>query len=341
MSVLGVLNRAYHNNKQSIPHDHGTGLQPNGIIVGTYYQMVARIKRIERFGSSTSNGRLVRCTLEDHPFPPGDPTGDDNPTRQNPTGLNETSQGTLDVVSVAGLEGTAGADDGKRFDGEHSIAALDGIPGQKSDKKFIYFDRVNAPNPNDTEVVIDDTGWVYIAPRSFSEVLMDPARVMSHPSFPQREGEGIFTYPFPPDITRNFIYHPATKVDGVVQRTLSSNVHIVQPQLDEDTVITEIWLGGDRTLSTLTEMFRLFYAYWTTIPDAGQVLGWEPRDRTGDRFGIQLVRVQLGGLDFEYNEVRQVTSQNRDSYLDRQLTVQFKLARRFTPSKPQITLVGR
>jgi hypothetical protein len=126
-----------------------------------------------------------------------------------------------------------------------------------------------------------------------------------------------------------------------MQRTLSSNVYITRPQLDEDTVISEIWLGGDRNLSTLSEMFRVFYKYWTTLPDPGEVLGWEPRDRTGDRFGIQLLRVQLGGLDFEYSEVREYFERNRDAYLDRQLTIQFKLARRTIPPRPQITMVGR
>ena len=170
---------------------------------------------------------------------------------------------------------------------------------------------------------------------------MDPARVMSHPSFPQREGEGIYTYPLPPDITRNFVYHPATKLDGSVQRTLGTSVLIAQPQVDEDIIITESWLGGNRELSTLTEMFRLFWQYWTTLPAAGQTLGWEPRDRTGDRFHIQIVQVQLGGLDFEYNEVRSFVDRNEESYLDTQLTLKFKLARITRPPRPIITMEGR
>lgn len=345
MSVFGVLNKADHNNKQSIPWDHGTGLQPNGIIVATYYQMVARIKKITRFGSGASQGRLVTCELEDHPFPPGDPTQSGEGDKQNPVGLSDfgvfgSPSGDADVVSIAGLPGTGAA--GTKFDGEHVIIALDGEPGLKSDKELILVDNLNPANPDATDIIINDAGWVYIAPMSFQEVkLMEPARVISHPSFPQREGEGIYTYPFPPDITRNFVYHPATKVDGVIQRTLSSNVFITRPQLDEDVVISEIWLGGSRELSTLTEMFRLFYQYWTMTPAAGQVLGWEPRDRTGDRFGIQLVRVQLGGLDYEYNEVRQFFQENRDSYLDRQLTIQFKLAKKVVPPRPMITMIGR
>lgn len=342
MSAQGTLNRAYHNNKQAISYDHGTGLQAGGLVVGTFYQMVARISRATRYGSHIGSGRIVALELEDHPYPPGDPRQLTDADKQNPVGLSEEVGAAVpDVISVSGLPGTIG-ETGTKFDGEHEIYALDGSSGYKSDKGCIVTDTINAPNPTTSSIIVEDAGWVYIAPMSFSGVrLMDPARVISHPSFAQREGEGIYTYPFPPDITRNFVYHPATKVDGVVQRTLSSNVFIARPQLDEDVVITEIWLGGDNQLSTLTEMFRVFYAYWTTLPAAGEVLGWEPRDKTGDRFGIQIVRVQLGGIDFEYNEVRDKLSTNQDSYLNRQLTVQFKLARRVVPPRPQITMEGR
>lgn len=342
MSVFGVLNRAYHNNKASIPWDHGRGLDPIGKIVGTYYTMVARVKKATKF-SSQVGGRLVLINLEDHPYPPGDPTQATDSTKQNPVGLWEGGASTApsgmgDRIAISGTQ---------NFDGEHEISHLDFLPGFKSDKSLLLVDSINPPNlpaftDDDADVVENDTGWCYIAKLSSTEAkLMDPARVMSHPSFPQREGEGIYTYPHRPDITRNFIYHPATKMDGSMQRTLSSNIFSMRPQLEEDVVISEIWLGGDRQLSALTEMFRVFFQYWTTLPPAGGVMGWEPRDRTGDRFGVQLVRVQLGGLDLEYNEVRQISSQNQDSYLDRQLTVQFKLARQIKPSRPQISLEGR
>ncbi len=77
------------------------------------------------------------------------------------------------------------------------------------------------------------------------------------------------------------------------------------------------------------------------MPGVGEVLGWEPRDQTSDRFGIQIVRVQLGGIDLEYKEVRAHTTQHQGSMLDRQLTLQFKLAKQVVPPKPMITLVGR
>ncbi len=306
MSILGTLNRAYHNTKQSIPQDHGWAYDPFGKIISTTYQSTARITSITKF--SVGSGDIVSVTIEDKLFP-------------------EQSPAVGDTIFVAGIAG---------YNGEFTLVSV-----STSSKTFGYVDGVNAANNTGGDVTVTGDGWMYFAPTSLGEILMDPARVMSHPSFRQREGEGIYTYPFPPDITLNFIYHPATKVDGTMQRTLSSNVFITSPQLDEDVVISEIWLGGNRELSTLSEMFRVFHQYWTTIPDAGKVLGWEPRERTSDRFGIQIARVTLGGLDYNYREVRDVATQAAGSYLAQQLTVQFKLARKVRPPTPQITMVGR
>lgn len=173
---------------------------------------------------------------------------------------------------------------------------------------------------------------------------VDPQRVLSHPSFRQREGEGIYTYPFNPDITKNFIFAPAKKVDGVVQKTISSNVLVQVPQVDEDTIITEIWLGGERQASTLTEMARVFHEYWTTPPDAGLTLGWEPLDIVTDRYNVAIVQVQIGGLDYDYKEVRQVIddagSGVGQGYLNRQLTLKLKLVKGTTPPRNSIVLEG-
>lgn len=339
MSILGVLNRADHNNKGAIPYDHGTGLFPSHKVLLNPYQAVARIKRATKFTVQSAGGSLVLLELENHPFPPGADEQNDELSEQNPLGLSifglfQSPTGFADVVSVAGTD---------NFNGEHTVLALDGVVGQKTDKGLIIFDTLNPPNESeDDDIIEEDVGWLYLAPLSkVGEKLMDPARVMSHPSFPQREGEGIYTYPFPPDVTRNFVFHPATKLDGSVQRTLGTSVLVAQPQVDEDIIITESWLGGNRELSTLTEMFRLFWQYWTTLPAPGKTLGWEPRDRTGDRFHIQIVQVQLGGLDFEYNEVREFVDRNDGSYLDVQLTVKFKLARIARPPIPRITMEGR
>jgi len=338
MSVFGVLNRADHNNKGSIPYDHGTGLFPTNKVLLSPYQAVARIKTATKFRFGVSSGRLCLAVLENHPFPPGADESNDTASEQNPLGLSEfgvysSPTGLSDVISISGTD---------NFNGEHEIIALDGIPGRKDGKALIFLDFINPPNETASAFSEEDVGWLYLAPRSVvGEKLMTPARVMSHPSFPQREGEGVYTYPYPPDVTRNFVFGPARKLDGSVQRTLGTSVLIAQPQLDDDVIITEAWLGGNRELSTLTEMFRVLWQYWTTLPAPGQVLGWEPRDRTGDRYHIQIVQVQLGGLDFEYEEVREFADRSEGSYLDTQLTVKFKFARITRPPTPRITLVGR
>lgn len=307
MSVIGTLNRAYHNTKQSIMQDHGWAYDPFGKIVPTTYQAVARISQVTKY---LVDGRLCLAVLEDEAYPPIDlcPT---------------------DRIAIAGTE---------NFNGEHVIIELtDG-----DSKRVAFYDNINPSiKGNPSNIIESDVGWCYLAPLYKGEILMDPARVLSHPGFPQREGEGIYTYPYPPDVTRNFIYHPATKVDGIVQRTISSNIFVGQPQLDEDVIITEVWLGGNRRLSTLSEMFRVFHQYWTTPLAPGKTMGWEPRERTSDRFAVQLIRVQLGGIDYEYNEVREHAQRNEGSYLNQQLTIQFKLARVAKPAKPQILVEGR
>lgn len=305
MGPFRLLARAYAHNKQCITADGGQCYDPFGKYVPTAYTACGVIDTITKY--TLGGGRLVGVKLERELF------------------LERPAEG--DTVYITGTT---------HFNGEHEIYSVD-----TSDATIFYFyDYKNDANPGPLNIV-ENSGWLYFAPTSKGEIMSDALRVISHPSFPQVEGQGIYTYPVNPDITRNFIYHPVTKVDGVVQRTLSSNVFIMQPQLDEDVIITEIWLGDDRKISTFAEMARVFQQYWTTIPDPGEALGWEPRDVTSDRFKIQIVRVQLGGIDFEYKEVRAHITRNQDAMLNRQLTLQFKLAKVVKPPLPSITLSGR
>lgn len=305
MSIFGIANRAYHNNKQSIQYDQGWGLDHIGKLVPTTYQVSHLVSALYKFNSSTFGGAYNRLDIDEWP--------------------RDQTPRVGDTFFISGTE---------NFDGEHEIESF----GDDDKLQWFFYDYDNL---NDGAVTIaETTGWFYYAPTALGEILVADARVMTHPSFSQIEGQGIYTYPFPPDITRNFIYQPAGRVDGVVQRTLSSNIFIQQDQLDEDIIITEIWQGGTRQLSTLAEMFRTFYAYYKTIPAIGESIGWEPRDFTTDRFLIQIVNVQLGGPDMEYKEIRTNTGQNAGAYIDRQLSVQFKLVKRTKPPIPRITLVG-
>lgn len=185
----------------------------------------------------------------------------------------------------------------------------------------------------------EGAGWV--TPVLNAEgYLEDPLRVLTHPSFEQEDGQGIFTYLSNPDVTRNFIYAPARKVDFAIQRTLSSSVLVQQPQLDEDVVITEIW-DGESKLSTLAEMARTFHEFLNTLPPVGEHLIWEPRDVTEETFAVQLVNVQLGGAgDWEYREIRDTLVSSEGAYLARTLMVQYKVVRESPPPKGVISLAG-
>lgn len=170
--------------------------------------------------------------------------------------------------------------------------------------------------------------------------LEEALRRLTHPSFPQEDGLGIFTYLSNPDITRNFIYQPVAKVDAAVQRTLTSSVLIQQPQLDEDVVITEIWTGESKA-STLAEMARTLLEFWRTIPAVGENLTWEPLDVTEDSFEVQIVNVQVGTQqDWEYREIRTDITTREGAYLANTLMLQLKIVRDARPPKGVISLVG-
>jgi hypothetical protein len=170
--------------------------------------------------------------------------------------------------------------------------------------------------------------------------LEEALRRITHPSFPQEDGMGIFTYLSNPDITRNFVYQPVAKVDAAVQRTLTSSVLIQQPQLDEDVVVTEIWTGESKA-STLAEMARTFHEFWRTLPDVGENLTWEPLDISEDSYGVQIVNVQVGTQqDWEYREIRDDITTREGAYLANTLMVQYKIVRETKPPKGVISLVG-
>lgn len=164
---------------------------------------------------------------------------------------------------------------------------------------------------------------------------VDALRVMTHPGL----SDGVYEYPVNPDETKNFIYEPAKKVDAVVQRTISSNVLISTPQVEEDVVISEVWVA-DGGLATLAEMFRTFHEMWTTPLSVGQTIGWEPLDVTTDRYNVEIVAVRLGGADIAYREVKPNLFSRAGSYLPTQLTLQFKIAKGFVPPKGTLTLEG-
>lgn len=170
--------------------------------------------------------------------------------------------------------------------------------------------------------------------------LEDPLRVLTHPSFEQEEGLGIFTYIHNPDITRNFARGPIRKVDGAIQRTLTSSVLVQVPQLDEDIVITEIW-SAEGGLATVSDMYLTLLEFWNTLPALGEHLTWEPRDLSEETFGVQIVSVLIGSTnDAQFREARVDFSTTEGAYLREVMTLQMKLVREVRPPKGVISLVG-
>ena len=180
-----------------------------------------------------------------------------------------------------------------------------------------------------------------------SELLVDPARVLTHPSFNEAEGEGILTYqeidtlePVNPDITRGFILSPAKGVETTIQKTLGGSATFQFLQDDSDVVVTEIWTGGADKLSMPAAMFRTFYRFWTTIPEPGKFLTWAPADLTEEVFGVHIVDLQLGTPDQTYREHRTVLAERAGAFLSETVTIKYKIVDEDIAPRGTITLSG-
>lgn len=186
---------------------------------------------------------------------------------------------------------------------------------------------------------VDPAGKVYSILNS-EGYLVDPQRVLTHPGFDQVEGQGIYTYPYNPDDTLNFVLAPARQLETTIQRTLAGSILVQQVQDDTDIVVTEIWRGGGDKLSTVAEMFRAFYEFSLRTPAIGEALTWEPRDLSEDSYQVQIVSVQLGSGDLQYREIREDLSTRDGAYLTETLTLKLKLVGGYKPPQSVVTLAG-
>lgn len=169
---------------------------------------------------------------------------------------------------------------------------------------------------------------------------MDPQRQIIHPKFREVRGQGVYYYDFNPDVTNNLIYAPAISVDTGTTRTVDSNVSVQNIGLSEDVEINEIWFGArDQQLSTLASMFRVFYEYWTTLPDPGDAISWWPADITTDRYDVQITDLRLGN-GIEYKEVYEKVGETAGAYVDAQLQLTLKILKKTPIPKNSVTLTG-
>jgi len=125
-----------------------------------------------------------------------------------------------------------------------------------------------------------------------------------------------------------------------MQRTLGTNILAQQLGKEEDVLISEIWLGGGREVSTFTEMARVFHAMWTTPLSAGSLFGWEPLDVGETRYLVKIVNVIIGSPRTEYVEVREFIEQRDPSYLTQSLELILKTESPVLPPSGSIVMAG-
>lgn len=192
--------------------------------------------------------------------------------------------------------------------------------------------------PTDNGIHMDLSGRVYRV--AVGDFFLDPQRILRHPSFPQVEGQGVFTYDFNPDDTLNFIYSVARKVDSQVLRTIASSVLVRSVEEPADVIIQEIWTGGSGKASALASMYRTLYNFWLTTPAVGESLTWFPQDLSTESFGVEIAGLELGGVDIAYREFRERRSSTQNALLESQLTLKLKIVGESVSPKGVVTLSG-
>jgi hypothetical protein len=175
--------------------------------------------------------------------------------------------------------------------------------------------------------------------------LSEQYRILSHPGFPQVVGQGICLYrgadgvPCNPHRTTNFVYGPARKVDSAVVRTLGASVSVQRQQLDSDVVISEIWDTSISPISTLAGLAVQLQRFYTTPLAVGQLLGWQPRDLSFDRFLVRIVSLQIGGTEYDFLPIPD--GDDLEAWkLAATVTLQLKLEDRVIPPRSTMRLEG-
>lgn len=129
-------------------------------------------------------------------------------------------------------------------------------------------------------------------------------------------------YPSLPDVTMNFGYDRLRRIPFTVTKTLDSSAVAKFPQKGEDVIISEIWRAEQ--LSTLTQLFHHFHAFWREILPVGRYIGWQPKDLTDRSYFVEILDVRLGQADpYPVEEL----GAKRPAYMREQLSVSFKLIR--------------
>lgn len=164
---------------------------------------------------------------------------------------------------------------------------------------------------------------------------LEHLRVIYHPAF-----RTAVKYPQNPDRTVNYHRNPNRKWGVTQTKTLRGSVNTMDLERWDDVVVSEIWLGGQRRITMLTEFFETLYQFTTTRTPIGQYVGWSPFDMSFARHLILPIEIKTGEVDIDIKEIRERLETSLDSYIDRQVTFRFKLVRALTLADTNITIEG-
>ena len=173
------------------------------------------------------------------------------------------------------------------------------------------------------------SGWPAFAG---SRIPSTPARILSDPRLNPATGGGRrLVHPYLPDIiypenpttTHGFDVHPVPKVRPVVSRMAAGSALARYADSVDDVLITEIWNAG--SLSTNVEFVRQLIEYVGGILPEGDLIGWQPRDRSPYNYFVDLVALAIGPNDVYHLE--EINSSLDDLMIAEPVTLTFKLVR--------------
>jgi len=115
-------------------------------------------------------------------------------------------------------------------------------------------------------------------------------RRMVHPYFDD------IVYPENPTRTPGFDYDAMPGVKSVLTRTQGGTALAKYIDNRDDGIITETWDAGGE-LKVSIEFVRELYRYLVTPLQAGDYIGWQPRDKSPFNYFIELIDVKVGSND--------------------------------------------
>lgn len=134
----------------------------------------------------------------------------------------------------------------------------------------------------------------------------------------------LIQYPCTPDKTINFSLDLLAKVDFAEQKTLTSNITQQWDAVANDAIIEERFEGD---LSQEQSFFHSMYYFWRTLLDTQEYLIWRPLDLTDKLYRVQILKLELGGKDFDPTFVG-------NSQPDKWMTTTFGIFLKLIPTFP-------